>query len=66
MSITLPYIIYAIIREDNGKLVLKTYPVTLDCESSDSELRKYFNYSVSLGDQYASDLRYLRPNERAV
>lgn len=63
MSITLPDIIYAIIREDNGKLVLKTYPVTLDCEPSDSELRKYFNYSVSLGDQYASDLRYLRPNE---
>lgn len=63
MSITLPDIIYAIIRGENGKLALKTYPVTLDYEPSDSELRKYFNYSVSLGDQYASDLRYLRPNE---
>ena len=63
MGITLSDIIYAIIKGENGKLTLKTYPLTLDREPSDSELRQYFNYSVSLGDQYASDLRYLRPNE---
>lgn len=63
MQITLPDVIYAIVREENGKLTLKTFPLILESEPSDSELRQYFNYSVSLGDQYASDLRYLGPTE---
>ncbi len=66
MSITLPDIIYAIVREENGKLALKTFPLRLESEPSDSELRQHFNYAVSLSDQYASDLSYLQPNQSYI
>lgn len=51
-------IIYAIKRNSNGKLELVTFPLMLECEPSDYDLRQHFNYSTSLGDQYASDLSY--------
>lgn len=51
-------IIYAIKRNSNGRLELVTFPLTLECEPTDYELRQHFNYSASLGDQYASDLPY--------
>lgn len=63
MSISLPEVIYAIVKAENGKLMLKTYPLSLEYEPSDSELRGYFNYSTSLQEQYASDLRQLTTNE---
>ena len=46
-------IIYAIKRNSNGRLELVTFPLTLECEPTDYELRQHFNYSASLGDQYA-------------
>ncbi|MBD5332237.1 MAG: hypothetical protein HDR97_00600 [Bacteroides sp.] len=51
-------IIYAIKRTSNGKLELVTFPLTLECEPTDHDLRQHFNYSGSLSDQYASDIPY--------
>lgn len=66
MSIRLSDIIYAIIRCPNGHLALKTFPLTLDYEPSDKELCQYFNYSVSLSNQYPSDLHYLPLNSNLL
>lgn len=58
--------IYAIIKAPTGWLTLSTFPLELEYEPTDFELRKYYNYSVSLGGQYSSELRLLMPNEQPI
>lgn len=59
MSIQLGGLIYAIIRGDNGELYQRTFPLALDYEPSNAELRQPFNYSIDLRNQYTSDLPYI-------
>ena len=63
MSIYLNEHIFAIVRKDNGKLELKTFPLVLDGEPSEYELRKHHDYSTSLGEQYCSALSYVSANQ---
>lgn len=63
MSIPLYDDIYAIVRNKDGNLTLKVFPLELDFEPSDYQLRQFHNYSVELGNQYASNLAYLDPKD---
>lgn len=66
MSIFVGEVLYAIIKTADNKLELKTFPVSLDWEPSNAQLRQHFNYSVNLSDQYSSDLYFLSPTESYV
>lgn len=53
--------IHAVIKNGEGQLILKTYPVELSHEPTDKELREYFPFSTHLASAYCSDLEYLSP-----
>lgn len=48
--------IYAIIKESTGQLKLQYFRLELDSEPTELQLRQFYRYSASLGDQYSSDL----------
>ena len=56
--------IYAVIKNDEGQLTMKTFPVELSHEPTDKELCEFFQFSTHLEAAYCSVLYCLSPYDR--
>lgn len=59
-----PTLIHTIIRTAEKKLMYKSFPLTLDHNPEDSELKQYFDYSIALNEQFSSQLSQIPNNEK--
>ena len=64
MSTYFPDRIYSIVREKDGKLSKKTFPIELEESPKDEELTRHFNYAFDLRGPYTSCLPFLSEKEK--